>query len=63
MTEGITIASDWLDTDQVAERLHVTRGAVRKWRTEKTGPAAHKFGRHLRYHVDDVDAWAKEQSA
>lgn len=61
MEDGPVTTSEWLDNDQVAERLHVPSGTVRKWRAEKTGPPARKFGRHVRYHIDDVDQWAQEQ--
>ncbi len=61
MTDTVAAASEWLDVEQVAERLHVPVGTVRKWRANGDGAEARKFGRHLRYHVSAVDAWAHAQ--
>lgn len=49
----------WWSQQELADHLAVPIGAVRKWRHERTGPQARKFGRHVRYHIDDVKAWIK----
>lgn len=55
--------SQWLDTDAVAHRYGVPVATVRKWRHEGTGPRGVKFGRHVRYGVDECERWEREQVA
>lgn len=54
--------SPWLSTQEVADYLNISIDTVRHWRYRGTGPAGHKAGRHIRYHVDDVDRWMREQA-
>lgn len=51
--------SPWVDTEGVADRTGVPVKTVRAWRYRKTGPPGYKIGRHVRYHVDEVDAWMR----
>jgi hypothetical protein len=52
----------WLTPDQLAERLQITPIVVRRWRHDNMGPRytrlAHKT---VRYALDDVEAWEREQ--
>lgn len=55
--------SPWLSTEGVAEYLGVSIDTVRSWRYRGVGPVGSKAGKHVRYHVDDVDRWMREQAA
>jgi excisionase family DNA binding protein len=45
---------DLMTTREVAELLRVPESTVRFWRHARTGPAAVKFGRSVRYAREDV---------
>lgn len=53
--------SPWLSIDQLAARLQMQPTTLAYWRVQGKGPAFAKFGRHIRYHVDDVVEWESEQ--
>lgn len=54
--------SEWLTSDQLAERLNkIPVATVEYWRKKGTGPKFAKFGRHVRYRLSDVIAWEDEQ--
>lgn len=51
---------------EVADLLGVHIGTIRAWRCKRArgevvGPPFRKFGRAVRYHAGDVDAWARAQ--
>lgn len=46
-----------LTVEQLAARLQVPVGTVRKWRAQGTGPKGIRVGRFVRYRPADVDAW------
>lgn len=50
----------FLSNEDLAERYNVPVATIRKWRHERTGPPGMRLGRHVRYRVEDVEAW--EQS-
>jgi hypothetical protein len=54
----------WLTPKELAERLKVTDGTLRKWRIAKVGPKYVKLGDSrtalVRYKLEDVEAF--EQS-
>lgn len=56
-------ASPWLSTQALAEYLDVSIDTVRAWRYREVGPPGHRVGRHVRYHRDEVDAWARSAAA
>ena len=46
-----------LEQKELAERLHVSLGTLRTWRTEGTGPRFHRIGQMIRYAPSDVKEW------
>ena len=47
----------YLTPEELAIRWATTPGTLSQLRQKKTGPAYHKFGRAVRYHLDDVCAY------
>jgi predicted DNA-binding transcriptional regulator AlpA len=41
----------------------VPRATLYAWRYKNIGPAAVRLGRHLRYRVEAVEAWEREQES
>jgi predicted DNA-binding transcriptional regulator AlpA len=53
-----------LDTDELAELVHMTPATIRFWRHVGKGPKFFKMGgRKCFYRQEDVDAWLAEQYA
>jgi excisionase family DNA binding protein len=52
--------SPFLNTDQAAHYVNLTRRTLEKMRTIGGGPRFRKHGRYVRYHIDDLDAWSTE---
>ena len=50
-----------LDVVELATYLGVPVSTVYDWRTRGKGPAAYRFGKHLKFAVSDVRAWVAEQ--
>ena len=53
--------SPWRTRTQLSDRLGIPESTVKWWAATGKGPKYAKFGRHVRYHVDDIDAWEKAQ--
>ena len=51
---------EYLTTEELAEKLKVSRQTVWLWR--KQGLPALKIGRSIRFNAIEVDEWIKEQS-
>lgn len=49
------------DVHDLAVYLGVPVSTVYDWRTRGKGPAAYRFGKHLKFAVSDVRAWVVEQ--
>ena len=49
--------TDLLTERDVAQYLHVSVAACRKWRWKSIGPKFLKLGNLVRYRRDDVDQW------
>jgi excisionase family DNA binding protein len=52
--------SPFLNTDQAAHYVGLSRRTLEKMRTAGGGPRFRKHGRYVRYHVDDLDKWSAE---
>ncbi|TFD50640.1 DNA-binding protein [Cryobacterium frigoriphilum] len=50
----------FLTQRELAELLRVPERTLEDWRLTTTGPPFLKFGRHVRYDVEDVLTWARE---
>lgn len=50
-----------LDIDELAAYLGVPVSTIYDWRTRGLGPAAHRFGKHLKFAASDVRAWVDQQ--
>ena len=51
--------SPFLNTDQAAFYVGLSRRTLEKMRTTGDGPRFRKHGRYVRYHIDDLDAWSR----
>ena len=49
----------FVDTEAAARYLALEAHTLECYRSRGGGPAYHKFGKWVRYAVDDLDAWAK----
>jgi hypothetical protein len=52
----------FLTTAEAGAFLRVSPVTLGRWRIEGHGPAFRKFGRNVRYALDDLSAWANKQS-
>jgi excisionase family DNA binding protein len=52
----------FLSPAELAELLGVPIGTLYDWRYRRQGPRAHRIGRHLRYRIEDVEAWLAEHA-
>ena len=50
-----------LDVPELAAYLGVPVATVYDWRTRGKGPAAYRFGKHLKFAISDVRDWVAEQ--
>jgi DNA-binding transcriptional MerR regulator len=50
----------FLSIEELAERYGLSVNTIRSWRQLGTGPVATKIGGALRYAMDDVLTWEKE---
>jgi excisionase family DNA binding protein len=53
----------FLNTDQAAHYIGLAKQTLEKMRREKRGPRYRKHGRHVRYHIADLDAWSEASGA
>jgi predicted site-specific integrase-resolvase len=50
-----------LTNQETAERLRVPLQTLAVWRMNGYGPRFFKAGRYVRYRLEDVEAWEREQ--
>ena len=50
--------SPFLNTDQAAHYVGLSRRTLEKMRTAGDGPRFRKHGRYVRYHIDDLNDWS-----
>jgi len=55
-------AARFMSPEEFADYLGVPVGSVYAWRYKGAGPRAMKVGRHVRYRVEDVEAWIEAQA-
>ena len=51
----------WLTAAELANRLRVAQSTLWQWNLRNYGPPAVRIGGKLRYRVEAVEAWEKEQ--
>ncbi len=56
-------AEEILTLDDVANLLKVPVATLRKWRVARTGPAAFRLGKYVRYKRSSIDQFIAEQEA
>jgi len=61
-----TVTDSWgleplMDVAELASYLGLPVSTVYDWRVHGKGPAAYRFGNHLKFAVSDVRAWMAEQ--
>jgi hypothetical protein len=61
MNEMTQITPTYLTQPEVAELLRVPERTLEDWRLTHSGPPYSKLGRHVRYNIDDVIVWVREQ--
>ncbi len=55
--------SPFLNTDQAAFYIGLSRRTLEKMRSQKVGPPFRRHGRYIRYHIDDLDRWSQTNTA
>jgi hypothetical protein len=53
--------SPFLNTRQAAFYLRISARVLEQKRKMGTGPLFRRHGKHIRYHIDDLDAWSRAQ--
>jgi excisionase family DNA binding protein len=46
-----------IGVEELSALLGVPVATIYDWRTRGLGPVAHRFGKHLRFAICDVEAW------
>lgn len=57
----MTAPSPWLTRPEVADRLRIPQSTLESWAVKGQGPRFAKFGKHVRYRLDDVEQWEDTQ--
>lgn len=52
----------FLNTDQAAFYVGLSRRTLEKMRTHGGGPRFRKHGRYVRYHIVDLDGWSERET-
>jgi len=55
--------SPFLNTDQAAAYLKISSRNLRRLRRAGKGPIFRLHSRFIQYHIDDLDAWSRENSS
>ncbi|MCI4658937.1 helix-turn-helix transcriptional regulator [Cryobacterium zhongshanensis] len=50
-----------MDVAELAAYLGIPISTVYDWRVHGKGPAAYRFGKHLKFAISDVRAWIAQQ--
>jgi hypothetical protein len=53
--------SPFLNTEHAAFYIGLSASGLEKMRRKGRGPKFRHHGRHIRYHIDDLDAWSMER--
>jgi excisionase family DNA binding protein len=58
----MTVAERWVDVQEVAGHLGVTKDSIYRW-VDKKGFPAHRAGRLFRFKLSEVDEWVRNGAA
>jgi Helix-turn-helix domain len=61
MDEIKRLLGEYLTEDNLARELNRTPRTIKRWRAERTGPAATFIGNSVFYHKDSVREWLRSQ--
>ena len=50
-----------IDVHELATYLGIPSSTVYNWRVHGKGPAAYRFGKHLKFGISDVKDWIAQQ--
>jgi predicted DNA-binding transcriptional regulator AlpA len=53
----------WLTAAELADRLRVAQSTLWQWNLRNYGPPAVRIGGKLRYRVEAVETWEREQES
>lgn len=54
-------SSEYLTTQEVADRFRTTTRTVEHWRQRRTGPRGVRIGRRVLYKLAEVEAWEQQR--
>lgn len=54
--------SPFLTTPQAANYLNISDRLLKRLRVRGKGPVFRRHSRYVLYHIDDLDAWSREQA-
>lgn len=57
----MTEQNKWLTTKQLAERTGIAEATLRDYRYKKKGPVFVRYKGQVRYKLEDVQSWEREQ--
>lgn len=57
------MATVWLTAAELADRLKVAQSTLWQWNLRGYGPLAVRIGGKLRYRVEAVERWEREQES
>ena len=57
------MATVWLTAAELADRLKVAQSTLWQWNLRSYGPPAVRIGGKLRYRVETVERWEREQES
>jgi excisionase family DNA binding protein len=57
--------AEWVSPEELATELGIPVKTIYQWRYRRTGPKAHRIGRHVRFRRRDIETWlsAKQTTA
>jgi predicted DNA-binding transcriptional regulator AlpA len=55
------LAKEYLTAEEVSHKYGIAVGTLAQWRHHKKGPLFMKFGRSVRYRIEDLEKWAAGQ--
>jgi len=56
-----SLLEPFFDIEELATYLGIPVSTLYDWRVRGLGPRAHRFGKHLKFALSDVQSWIAEQ--